>query len=71
MDPDRYRRRDVAAMPKGALMPHCTNCTFDRSLTYELSPAVLFRQFPAQTKMPTVSPTTGWYPVMGPQRAGS
>ena len=39
---------------------HGTNATFDRSFTYDRSPASLLRQLPAHTKMPTVSPSCGW-----------
>ena len=48
-----------------------TSTTLVRSWTIELSPVVLLRQFPAQAKNPIVSPTAGWWPLIGPQRLGS
>ena len=47
---------------------HVTNWTLDRSCRDEGDADVLLRQSPAQTKMPTVSPSAGWRPISGPQR---
>ena len=47
-----------------------TSTTLVRSWTIELSPVVLLRQFPAQAKNPIVSPTAGWWPLIGSPAAG-
>lgn len=48
-----------------------TSTTFERSLTGEPLLSLLLRQSPAQTKKPIISPTAGWWFVIGAHRAGS
>src|SRR5207247_5381125 len=48
-----------------------TSTTFERSRTGEPLLSLLFRQSPAQTRNPIISPTDGRWYVIGAQRARS
>ena len=60
-DAGYFVRRPFAKVKKPLPeLDHGTNATFDRSFTYDRSPASLLRQSPAHTNIPTVSPSWGW-----------